>query len=161
MEPICIAVSGNTAAVTGGYPPVSGTGGLTVQLSFSPEWEALSKTAVFRANGRTMDCVRIQERATVPWELLKNPGCRLWVGVYGTNEDGTVQIPTAWADLGVIVPGADPSGDESAAPSLPVWEQLSGEMEAALDEIIRYQSLLINGDIVPVHTAKGSDQACV
>lgn len=159
MEPIYIAVSGNTAAVTGGYPPVSGTVGLTVQFSFSPEWESLSKTAVFRANGKTMDCIHIQEKAVVPWELLKTPGCRLSAGVYGTNEDGTIQMPTVWADLGVIVPGADPSGDEGAVPSLPIWEQLTGEIETALDEIIRYQRSMINGDITPINMPKGSDEA--
>ena len=59
----------------------------------------------------------------MPWELLQSPGCRLWAGVYGTNPDGSLQIPTVWADLGVIQPGADPSGDESTEPTLPVWEQ--------------------------------------
>ncbi|MBQ8910731.1 MAG: hypothetical protein IJY91_06815 [Oscillospiraceae bacterium] len=123
MKTIQITVTGNQAVVTQTAVPVSGTVGLPVEFIFDDAWEGLSKTAVFRANGRTIDRIDVKDSAAVPWELLKNPGCRLWAGVYGTNFDGSLQIPTIWADLGIIQPGADPSGDESADPTLPVWEQ--------------------------------------
>ena len=150
METIKIAVTGSLAAVTENLPVVSGTVGLTVDFIFDDAWEGLNKTAVFRANGKSLDVLNFTNAVAVPWELLKNPGCRLWAGVYGTNFDGSLQIPTIWADLGIIQPGADPSGDESADPTLPVWEQIRaevGDIEAALDSIIAIQESLIGGGI--------------
>ena len=123
MKSIKITVTDCLASVTETLSVVSGTVGLPVEFSFDDAWAGLNKTAVFRANGKTMDVLNVTSFATVPWELLKTPGCRLWAGAYGTNPDGSLQIPTVWADLGVIQPGADPSGDESADPTLPVWEQ--------------------------------------
>lgn len=123
MKSIKITVTDCLASVPETLCVVSGTVGLPVEFSFDDAWAGLNKTAVFRANGKTMDVLNVTSFATVPWELLKTPGCRLWAGVYGTNPDGSLQIPTVWADLGVIQPGADPSGDESADPTLPVWEQ--------------------------------------
>lgn len=154
METIKITVTGNRAEVTSEMPVIAGTVGLPVAFTFDESWEHLQKTAVFRANGKTMDLLYLESAAEVPWELLKNPGCRLYAGVYGTAEDGSLQIPTMWADLGVIQPGADPSGDESANPALPVWQQLTQNVEIALDAILQYQTALINGEIVPIGKAR-------
>ena len=154
METIKISVTGNRAEVTSGVPVIAGTVGLSAAFTFDESWEHLEKTAVFRANGKTMDLLYLESVAEVPWELLQNPGCRLYAGVFGTTEDGTLQIPTLWADLGVIQPGADPSGDESADPSLPVWQQLTQNVENALNAILRYQEALINGQIVPLDQAR-------
>ena len=123
MKSIKITVTDCLASATETLSVVSGTVGLSVEFSFDEVWAGLHKTAVFRANGKCIDVLDISEETTVPWELLQSPGCRLWAGVYGTNPDGSLQIPTVWADLGVIQPGADPSGDESTDPTLPVWEQ--------------------------------------
>lgn len=146
MKSIKISITGCLASVTEAGQVVSGTVGLPVEFAFDDAWENLNKTAVFRANGKTLDTVDISDYTTVPWELLMMPGCRLWAGVYGTNADGSLQIPTVWADLGIIQPGADPSGDESADPSLPVWEQVRselGDIDAALDNIIQIQNDLL------------------
>lgn len=159
MKSIKITVTDCLASVPETQCVVSGTVGLPVEFSFDDAWAGLNKTAVFRANGKTMDVLNVTSFATVPWELLKTPGCRLWAGVYGTNPDGSLQIPTVWADLGVIQPGADPSGDESADPSLPVWEQMCGELgeiDAALEHIIRIQN-----DLVGYFTFYFSSKKCV
>lgn len=159
MKSIKITVTDCLASVPETLCVVSGTVGLPVEFSFDDAWAGLNKTAVFRANGKTMDVLNVTSFATVPWELLKTPGCRLWAGVYGTNPDGSLQIPTVWADLGVIQPGADPSGDESADPSLPVWEQMRGELgeiDAALEHIIRIQN-----DLVGYFTFYFSSKKCV
>lgn len=154
MKAIKIAVNGSSAAVLESVPIVAGTVGLPVGFTFDESWDGLHKTAVFRVSGRTMDQINITEEGTVvPWELLENPGCRLWIGVYGTND--TLQIPTVWADVGVIQPGADPSGDQSAQPSLPVWQQLTEDVEQALSAIIQLQEAMINGAVVPI--AEGGD----
>lgn len=159
MKSIKITVTDCLASVPETLCVVSGTVGLPVEFNFDDAWAGLNKTAVFRANGKTMDVLNVTSFATVPWELLKTPGCRLWAGVYGTNPDGSLQIPTVWADLGVIQPGADPSGDESADPSLPVWEQMRGELgeiDAALEHIIRIQN-----DLVGYFTFYFSSTKCV
>ena len=150
MKAIKIAVAGASAEILETVPIVAGTVGLPVAFSFDEAWADLQKMAVFRVNGRTMDQVNITDGGIVPWELLEKSGCRLWVGVYGTNGDGSVQMPTVWVDAGAILPGAEPSGDPSAQASLPVWQQLTEDVEKALDAIIQLQNDMINGVIVPI-----------
>lgn len=145
MEPIEMKVSGSAAVVTREQPVVSGTVGLPVKFSFDESWQGLEKTAVFRVNGTVMDQIHIAAETVVPWELLTKPGCRLWCGVYGCNSSGSVQVPTVWADLGIVEPGAEPSGDVSSEPTLPVWQQLTEEVEKALDEILKLQQSIIQG----------------
>lgn len=147
MKSIKITVTDCLASVPETLCVVSGTVGLPVEFSFDDAWAGLSKTAVFRANGKTMDVLNVTSFATVPWELLKTPGCRLWAGVYGTNPDGSLQIPTVWADLGVIQPGADPSGDESADPTLPVWEQLNAVKPYVVKLVYAYDEG--SGEMIP------------
>lgn len=159
MKAIKIAVSGSTATVTEGACPVSGTVGLPVEFTFDEAWEGLSITAVFRANGKSYDRIGIENTTTVPWELLQSPGCRLYCGVFGVSDDGTVQIPTVWAEIGIIQPGADPSGDESADPTLPVWQQLTADIEKAVDGILEIQMGIISGQTVPSPTAEGGGEA--
>ena len=129
MQIMKISVTGNTAAVTCLTPVTAGTVGMPVEFTFDESWAGLTKTAVFRVGERTMDCLGLESKTTVPWELLRRPGCHLFAGVYGCNADGSLQIPTVWADLGVILPGADPTGDTSADPSAPVWQQATAGME--------------------------------
>ncbi len=150
METIKISVTENEMTVVSCPVVTAGMVGLTVEFQFDPVWEALEKTGVFRVNGKTRDVINIGNAVIVPWELLRAPGCRLYVGVWGSNEEGSVQIPTLWADLGVIQPGADPLKDENANPSLPIWQQLKNEVEQALDGVIAYQSRILDGTVVPV-----------
>lgn len=149
MEAIAINVTGSTAGVTKGYPIVAGTKGLPVEFTFDETWASLEKMAVFRANEKTYDQLLPGSRTTVPWELLEKPGCCLWCGVYGTAEDGKLQLPTVWVELGKIQPGADPSGDLSADPTMPVWQQLTKDVEEALDAILRMENDIISGVIKP------------
>lgn len=149
MKPIKLSVSGYAAAVLQAQLPVSGTVGLPVEITFDEAWDGLDKTVVFRANGKTLDRVNVVCETTVPWELLQKPGCQLYCGIFGCNKDGSLQIPTVWAELGVIQPGADPSGDESTDPTLPVWQQLTADIEKALDEILEIQAGLASGQVQP------------
>ncbi len=150
MDTINISVSGVTASAQVPIPIVAGTVGMKVSFCFDPSWDGLEKTAVFRVGGRTMDALLTQQEAQIPWELLKKTGCHLFVGVYGINNSGTLQIPTLWADLGAIQAGADPSGDESADPTLPIWQQLTQDVEEGLQAIIRLEEKMINGEVLPV-----------
>ena len=58
------------------------------RFTFSPHWEGLEKTAVFRAGERTA-AVPLDEsgRCTVPWEVLEKPGLTLSAGVYGRDPE--------------------------------------------------------------------------
>lgn len=124
-------------------PPELLTAGMskavTVQFVFSPEWDGLTKTAVF-SNGKTIVDVLAAnwdgDTVPVPHEVLAVPGRHARVGVYGADESGVV-LPTVWVSLGKVQPGADPSGDASADPSLPVWAQLQKQI-GDLDDLKTY-----------------------
>ena len=111
----------------------------TVEFAFSPEWDGLTKTAVFTDGTVTLDVLQScwqGNTVTIPAEVLTTAGRYVRVGVYGTGADG-VALPTIWADLGKVRPGADPSGDASADPSLPVWAQLQKQI-GDLDDLKTY-----------------------
>jgi hypothetical protein len=98
--------------------------GAVVRFSFSPEWEGLSKTVVFRAGDVTKDILDVDQFAVIPAECTQELGQLLEVGVYGVDAENTVAIPTMWEAIGKIAEATDPSGDASTEPTLPVWAQL-------------------------------------
>ena len=108
----------------------SGMVGKKVRLEFTDDWDDLHKTVVFSADAVTRDVVDVGEVVTIHHEVLAEPMKHLYVGVYGVGDNGRV-IPTVRAQGPYIHPGADPTGDESVEPSLPIWAQL----QAQLDEI--------------------------
>ena len=124
-------------------PPELLTAGMskavTVQFVFSPEWDGLTKTAVFSNGKTTVDVLAANwdgGTVPVPHEVLAVPGRHARVGVYGADESGVV-LPTVWVSLGKVQPGADPSGDASADPSMPVWAQLQNQI-GDLDDLQTY-----------------------
>ena len=125
MYGIKIEVIGNIAKITERPAKITaGTVGLPVVFSFDSQWDKLSKTAVFRAGHVEKIRENLENETTVPWEVLANPNEWLSIGVYGVNADGTVAIPTVWANVRIICDGANTYGDVSAAPSLPIWQKL-------------------------------------
>ena len=123
MSNIHIAVSGADAAVTRPATLTAGMVGAAATFTFSDEaWAALEKIAVFRAGNVRRDVTAWEDGAcAIPWECLRTPGEHLLAGVYGADGDGTVVIPTVYADCGVIQPGADPTGDPAADPDTPFF----------------------------------------
>lgn len=124
-------------------PPELLTAGMakavTVEFVFSPDWDGLTKTAVFSNGKTTVDVLTANwdgDTVPVPHEVLAVPGRHARVGVYGADESGVV-LPTVWVSLGKVQPGADPSGDASADPSLPVWAQLQSQI-GDLDDLQTY-----------------------
>lgn len=155
MDCIKIEVKGNIIKITDRPRKVtSGTVGLKAQFSFDSQWDGLSKTAIFRActEKRVLTC--IDSEVTVPWEVLKKPDVWLSVGVYGTNAEGTIVIPTIWANAMLIVEGTTADGDPSTDPTLPVWAQLGAEIDALKIGYPGYQGVIpagilygdVNGD---------------
>lgn len=124
-------------------PPELLTAGMakavTVEFVFSDDWDGLTKTAVFTNGKTTVDVLAANwdgDTVPVPHEVLAVPGRHARVGVYGADESGVV-LPTVWVSLGKVQPGADPSGDASADPSLPVWAQLQKQI-GDLDDLQTY-----------------------
>ena len=121
-------------------PPELLTAGMakavTVEFAFTEDWDGLTKTAVFTNGRTTVDVLQPNwqgNTVAIPAEVLTTAGRYVRVGVYGSNADG-VALPTIWAELGKVRPGADPSGDASTDPALPVWAQLQ-EIIGNLDDL--------------------------
>lgn len=102
----------------------SGMVGVPISFEFTPEWKELKKTAVFYAGTVKRDRINIERSTTVPAEVLQKSMENLYVGIYGYREDGTIVIPTVMAKVGMILRGANPSGDPGADPDLPIWADL-------------------------------------
>ena len=103
---------------------------VTVQFVFSPEWDGLTKTAVFSNGKTTVDVLAANwdgDTVPVPHEVLAVPGRHARVGVYGADESGVV-LPTVWVSLGKVQSAVEPSGDPSTDPTLPVWAQLQEQI---------------------------------
>ncbi len=125
MDIAKIKVTGAKAITAYVCTITKGMAGAQVQVEYNdPIWDGLDKQIVFRAGESTINA----DGNMVPPELLRRSGDTLWVGVYGCNEDGSVQIPTVWTSLGTIQPGANPEGDASAKPTLPVYRRLEQQM---------------------------------
>lgn len=130
-------------------PLTSGMVGVPVSFAFDKVWDGLTKTAVFRAGRVSKDRVNVKGNTTVPWEVLQQENYALEIGVYGCNADGTVVIPTIWANAGVIYPGADPAEDESTDPTLPVWQQALDTAQQALATAQQLKDRADSGEIGP------------
>lgn len=132
---IIIQINHACAAVKSCRLLTSGMVGATVHFVFDEVWDGLTKTAVFKAGDKVFDVLDTQwedDICAIPHEVLAVAGVNLAVGVYGTDAGGKLVIPTVYADCGKIRAGADPSGDESAEPTAPVWAQLGQPTNAAV-----------------------------
>jgi len=94
-------------------------------FSFSPHWDGLSRTVIFTDGAASVETVLTGDTCAVPHEVLTTPGATVMLGFYGTDGKSVV-LPTIWSVLGIVQEGADPTGNESADPSLPVLSQLLG-----------------------------------
>ena len=135
---VVIGVDGANAVVRKQDILTVGMVGAKVEFRFDEKWDGLGKTAVFRQGNVTKDAPVYDGTVTIPWEVLQMAGVPVSIGVYGTNKEGTIVIPTVWVKTAPVQPGADPSGDESADPALPVWAQMQamlGTMYQSTEQI--------------------------
>lgn len=124
MEVAKIKITGTDAVASDLKKITSGMIGATVSIEYDDTWEGLNKQVVFKSLERIFNA----EGTTIPTEVLQIPGFELKVGVYGYSGDGSIAIPTVWASLGMIQPGADPEGDEAARPTLPIWARMQNQI---------------------------------
>lgn len=94
----------------------------TARFEFSPEWQGLTRKAVFMA-GKESRTVLLDEsgECAIPWEVLTSHGQPLMAGVFGAADE--TALPTTWASLGTILEGVPGDGDGSKPPTPDLWEQ--------------------------------------
>lgn len=124
MEVAKIKITGTDVAVSDLENITSGMIGATVSIEYDDTWEGLNKQVVFSGPLGAVNA----DGNTIPPEVLRLSGHELKVGVYGYMDDGSRAIPTIWASLGMIQAGTDPEGDETAAPTLPVWARMQNQI---------------------------------
>lgn len=106
----------------------AGMVGVPVTFSFDSAWDGLNIIAVFRCGGVVKDRVLIgTNQTTVPWEVLKRKGL-LEIGAEGRSADGSVVIPTVWAGVGQILPGANASADPGLEPTPTAYDEIMSAM---------------------------------
>ena len=103
-------------------PLTSGMVGQTIHFEYSHDFDGLAVTAVFTDGANTVNVVNPGNECIIPHEVLTNVGAAVKVGIYAVKGDELV-IPTIYAHIGVVLKGADPSGDVSIDPTLPIWAQ--------------------------------------
>ena len=133
-----IKFTGATAIASNHEALTVGAVGLVVRFEFNSAWDGLHKTAVFHCGGVTKDVLDSSFPANIcpiPWECLREEGETLYCGVYGTDSNGNIIIPSKMARLGTVHPAADPTGDESLDPTLPVWQQALNIAQDAMSQL--------------------------
>lgn len=108
-------------------PLTSGMVGQPIHFEYSHDFDGLTLTAVFTNGKTTVDVLNPGNQCMIPHEVLDTVGTLVKVGVYAVRGNEFV-IPTVYATIGVVQKGADPSGDVSADPALPVWAQIEALM---------------------------------
>ena len=114
-------------------PLTSGMVGAKVAFALSPDFDGLTVTAVFTNGAVTKDVLNPGGECFIPPEVLEIAGKTVKVGIYAVSGSELV-IPTVYAPIGVVLPGADPSGDTSTSATLPVWAQIEA-MIGSLDDL--------------------------
>ena len=108
--------------------------GAQVEFEYAEDvWSGLRRTVVFRGTVKK-DVITDANIVAIPPEVVEKPLSLLSVGVYGVDAEGNLAIPTIWADLGLVRESANPSGDTTTDPSIPVWAQIQA-MIGNLDEL--------------------------
>ena len=119
-----VCVSGATAVAIDLKPIPRGITGAVVEFIYDDDiWAGLRKKVAFRGSG---EVEKICDGDTVifPAEVAQQKNKRVTVGVTGVSEDGTVVIPTLWAELGTVVDSAYGDYPTAGEPVQPVWAQL-------------------------------------
>lgn len=155
-----IDINGAYATIREREVLTAGRVGAQVKFIFDQQWDNLAKTAVFQQGEVTKDVVLTEATTVIPWEVLQIVGVPVSIGVFGSNADGSVMIPTAWVETDPVKSGADPSGDESADPTPPIWAQIIASgciSKAQVNENGELEVTYLNGETVNVGNVVGKD----
>lgn len=105
----------------------SGMVGKQVLIQLSSDWADLTCTVVFMAGDICRTAAYHSQGVTIPEDILRYPFRKLMVGVWGTNSDDTLVIPTILAEGPFVELGANPYADPVAV-EVPVWEKLQEQI---------------------------------
>lgn len=120
MNNIHVKICGTSAVANYDGKLTSGMVGLPVSIEYDDSWNSLYKTASFRVGKFVRSRENIGTATTVPWEVMRNSGKPLELGIEGRDENGNIVIPTVWASVSMVYEGANES--IPAAPNPEVGE---------------------------------------
>lgn len=129
MTEIHVKVSGASAVARRTGPLVAGTVGMPVHFSFSSAWDGLNVIAVFEGAKTLSAALLGQTETTVPWEVLAESGGQLRIGAEGRKSDGSIVIPTVWANVGYIEEGVKATDEEASPPTPGLYDQIMKAIE--------------------------------
>lgn len=125
MTEVLIKISGAVASASKTGPLVAGMVGVPATFSFDASWDGLNITAVFSGSGKKIDWPLGAERAVaIPWEVMTKPNTQVQIGAEGRLPDGTLVIPTVWATVGTLKPGAQSTGNLAQPPSPTPYDRI-------------------------------------
>lgn len=133
LTSIKLSIKGAHAWATVDGPLTSGMVGIPVTIEYDDAWKGLIKNLMCRCSpwgsndGEIRTILNVGETSTVAHEVMQ-AGMYLHLGVEGFSSDGTLVIPTTWAQCGKIEYGANTCEDPSTDPELPIWNQLQTEV---------------------------------
>ena len=150
MTSINLIVTGASTRAEVNGALTSGMVGIPVSIQYDESWNGLIKNLVCRcgkwgpAGGDTRTILNVDETAVVAHEIMQ-PEKTLYLGIEGYNVDGSLVIPTTWANCGYIHPGANAGADSSAAPTLPMWARLQAEIAELMEVRLEKEQINIPG----------------
>lgn len=157
MTNITVTVTGAQIRASLSGLLTGGMVGVPVEFTFDEDWTELVKTALFRAGDVVISIHELRDTVFAPWEVLKKANCTLYVGVCGTAQDGALVIPTLWAQVGMIQPGADVESTPAADPALPVWKEALDTARNAQSTALAVQGAAQAGEFNGYSPVRGLD----
>ena len=145
MTSITIKTNGSSITATADGKITSGMVGVPVEIEYDTSWAGLTKTAFFRLGNQVRKRDAVGENTTVPWEILRNHGKPLEIGIEGRDAYGNIVMPTVWASVATVYQGA--SGEIPAAPNPDREEDIPGGGVPGEDGTTFYPSVSEDGII--------------
>lgn len=131
MTDILFTANGASATALVSGELTSGMVGLPVRFSFDSDWDGLNIVAVFDGGGQRISVPLLTDmEAVLPWEVIAKANTRLRIGAEGRKSDGSVVIPTVWANAGYITEGAVATDEEGNPPTPGIYDQIMAAIKA-------------------------------
>lgn len=128
MTEIEITINGASSTAKKSGILTSGMVGVPVSFNIDEHWNGLSIIPVFRCGDVIKDNILLDNRTTVPHEVLESGGHVLYVGAEGRTTDGKLVIPTIWARVGTVQCGAKATGDLGLEPTPSQFDRFMEEV---------------------------------
>ena len=131
MTDILFTANGASATALVSGELTSGMVGIPVRFSFDSDWDGLNIVAVFDGGSQRISVPLLTDmEAVLPWEVIAKANARLRIGAEGRKSDGSVVIPTVWANSGYIKEGAEATDEEGNPPTPGIYDQIMAAIDA-------------------------------